>query len=142
MGSLALPIVAGSLLAGTATSAYGQHAAGKAADRAARLNARITERETEARIAQLFTQERRTEATNITRVAKSGVRLSGSPLAVLEENAYQAERQRTYLRQSGELSADFDRARGKDARRQAGFGLASSVLEGTARVGSLAIRNA
>ena len=84
MGGLANSAALGLQAGGTITSAIGQHRAGKAAEKAARFNAEMVRRETDARFAQMVGEARRRRSSNIVRVAKSGVRLSGSPLAVLE----------------------------------------------------------
>ena len=142
MGAFALPAVIGTMLAGTATQAYGQHVAGKATERAERINAALAKRDAEQSFNAFYTAQRRNEARNITRVAKSGVRLSGSPLAVLESNEYQASRQRQFALHSARIGSEFSRMRGEQARVQAGFGMASSILSGAGNIGALAIRNA
>ncbi len=139
MGGAANPAVLGLLASGTIGQAVGAHREGKAIERAARFNAEITRRETDQRIEQSFSRGRRRRAENITRVAKSGVRLSGSPLAVLEENEYQESREREFVRQAGALSVNLLEMRGRAARDAARFGVASSVIGGAGRIGTLSL---
>jgi len=142
MGGFASPAVYGLMAGGTIGSAVGTFQQGKAAERAARFNAELIRRETNDRLEQAFATSRRRRAMNITRVAKSGVRLSGSPLAVLEQNEYQDAQQRDYIARSGRAGADLMRARGRNAMASARMGVASDVISGAGRIGALAIRNA
>ena len=142
MGAFAAPAVYGLMASGIIGSAVGAARQGKAAERAAQFNAALIRQETSQRLEQAFTESRRRRASNIVRVAKSGVRLEGSPLAVIEENEYQDWKQREFIRMSGESSADLMRARGRNARSAARMGIASEVIRGAGRIGALAIRNA
>ena len=142
MGGFANPAVYGLMAAGTASSAVGSFQQGKAAERAVKFNAALIQQETDQRLEQAFSESRRRRSANITRVAKSGVRLTGSPLAVLEENEYQDAQQRAYIRRSGEARANLMRTRGRNARAAARMGIAADVIGGAGRIGALAIRNA
>lgn len=142
MGDLAHPAVRGLMASGTISSAVGAHRQGEAARKAAEFNETLIRRETSERITQALSESRRRRASNVVRVAKSGVRLEGSPLAVIEDNEYQDARERMMIRESGAAAADLMRARGRMARASARFSVASEVVSGAGRIGALAIRNA
>lgn len=141
MGAFAMPAALGLMASGTATSAVGQAQAGRAAARMGRFNASIMEQQTRDRIAAMSRQQTRQTATNITRVAKSGVRLSGSPLAAIVSNEYEAARQRDFVRRSGMLSAEISRTEGRNRLAASRMGVASSVLSGAGQLGGLAVKH-
>ncbi len=141
MGAFAMPVALGLMASGTVTSAVGAHRQGKAEARAARFNAEQIRRETMGRLEQFHAEQRRMESSNITRVAKSGVRLSGSPLEVMENNRYQADLQAENLRFSGMVQSELQRMRGKSAENAARLGVASEVVGGAGRIGALAVNH-
>lgn len=142
MGGLANPAVLGLMAGGTVTSAVGQAMTGKAQERAARFNAEVIQRENDMRLSAMHNQARRRRSQNIVATAKSGVRLSGSPLAVLEENEYQESQQRDYARQAAQLGSELQRMQGRSARQAASYGVASEILSGAGLMGARALRHA
>jgi len=123
------------------TQAVGAHRQGEAARNAARYNRRVNEMQTAEEIERLLSSQRRQRSANITRVAKSGVRLSGSPLAVIAENEFTADRERLRLQSAGSMRSGLLRQRGRSARSAGRMGVASSLLEGAGRIGALGVRN-
>lgn len=142
MGDFAQPAVMGLLASGTVSSAVGSYRQGEAAARAAEFNELMIRRETDQRISQALSESRRREATNRTRIAKSGVRPEGTALAVLDANEYEDHRQRMFIKYSGDAGAATARSQGRNARASARMGIASDVIGGAGRIGALAIRNA
>lgn len=142
MGQFALPSVIGLLASGTATSAVGAYRQGEAGRQSARFNRRVNAIQTGQQLEQMVTGQRRQRAENVTRVAKSGVRLTGSPLAVLANNEYLAEKQRQRVQYAGTLRDELYRMSGRSSRAAGRVGIASEVIGGAGRIGSLAVRNA
>lgn len=141
MGAFALPAALGLMASGTVTSAVGQSMSGKAAEKAAKFNAAQTKREADLRIESAIARARQQTATNVTRVAKSGVRLTGSPLAVIAENEFRASRDREFIRDASDMRSQLFRMQGRSARIASGYGIASSVLSGAGQIGSLAVNH-
>lgn len=142
MGAFALPAVIGLMASGTATSAIGAHQQGQAAKNAARYNQRINAIQTAEQVEQVISGQRRQRATNRTRVMKSGVRLSGSPLAVMAQNELNAERQRLRIQRGGALRSGLLANQKKSARSAARMGVASEVLGGLGSIGALGLTHA
>lgn len=134
--------------AGTIASAIGAGQEARASARAAKNNAR--EAELNARLAIERAQEderqfrlsfRRDEGRNITAVGASGIKLEGSPIEVLRDNAANAERDAQNIRRAGELerssylrqAKNFKRA-AKDARKAGDLAIASTLLSGAGQI--------
>jgi len=141
MGAYALPAALGMMASGTVTSAVGSYRQGEADRKAAKFNAEMIRREVSAQQAQMAAAQRRQRAANITRIAKSGVRVSGSPLAVLESNEYEAQRQQDYMASAGDMQRELLRMRGRNARAAGRMGVASNVLSGAGQLGTLAVKH-
>jgi|TARA_R110000822_G_scaffold107565_2_gene236435 hypothetical protein len=142
MADYVLPATYGLMTAGLVTSAFGQAQAGKAAEKAAKFNAEMSRRETSMAIEAQIRRSRLQRSTNITQVAKSGVRLSGSPLVEIAESQFQNIRQIGMIRDAGEIEAEIYKMRGDTARAASRMGIASSVLSGAGQLGSFAVKNA
>ena len=95
---------------------------------AAKFNARITREQTGQEVARIRAIGRREESTNITRIAKSGVRLEGSPLGVLAENAALVEREALQVQRAGMMQAALFKARARNAETAGRIGLAGSII--------------
>lgn len=65
---------------------------------------------------------------NIVNVAKSGVRMEGSPLAVLAENAERAEREALEVRRSAQVVASLEDARRRNARLAGKTAITSGIF--------------
>lgn len=93
MGEAAGAVMGGASMGlGALTSAIGQKMQAGQQEEAAKATARQIRWESQIESEALTTTQRRVSAVNITRTAKSGVRMEGSPLEVLAYNAGQAER--------------------------------------------------
>lgn len=131
------------LLAGGALQAAGSVQQGLAASEAAKMNARLTQRQFGLDFSANSRQEARDRAFNITQIAKSGVRRQGgSPAEVLALNAALASRQYVVERQSADLQADLFRARGRGARIGGGVSAAAQLLGAAGQAGAVRYRNA
>jgi len=78
---------------------------------------------------------RRDQARNLTGIAKSGIRLEGSPLEALRENTRIAEEDITNIRLGGLTQqqslagqARAERLRGRSVSNTVGFGAAASII--------------
>jgi len=97
---------AGAILggAGGILGGIGGSMAAKSQAKQADLNAKLAKREGYREEARIRSVGRREASENVTRVAKSGVRLEGSPMEVLSENAAKVEAQALRARQAGLLA--------------------------------------
>lgn len=141
MAAITTAVVAG---AGALMSFHGQQQQAKAAKRASKLNAQDAEEN--ARLAQERAQEderqfrlsfRRDQASNVAAVSASGVKLEGSPLEVLRDNAISAEQDAINIRRGGEITresyqrqARAFRQGARDTSRAANIQGAASLLSG------------
>lgn len=128
--------------AGAGMQAVGQLREGMSAENAANFNAHQAEinarraKEKSLEDEKRFRISVRKEAgANRTAVASSGIKLEGSPLAVLRENSRNAEQDAIAIRMGGDLARDtfladarFSRAQGRSARRAARLGSAATLL--------------
>lgn len=132
------------IAAGTVLSAYGSITGGKAAGRAAEAEARAREEAAQwSRAFAGFESRRQAErdqaaiGRSLTQVAKAGVRLEGSPMAVFGENVRNAELNRLAILMEGELrargleaAARLSRMEGRAAQREATLDAAATLLGG------------
>ena len=125
MGNAAggIALIGGSLLQGA-----GARQAAEGEEKRAKFNAKLAKREgfrEEARIRRIG----RIEAEdNVTRVAKSGVRLEGSPLEVLADNAAKVEEEALRARQAGLLSSELFRQQAKGFKTTSTLASVGGVL--------------
>lgn len=141
MAAITSAVVVG---AGTLLTVYGQQEQKKAALRAGQLNAEQAEKN--AVLAQQQADEdarqfrlsfRRDNERNITAVAASGIKMEGSPLEVLQDNAANAERDYQNIKAGGEQAAENYRFQGQMYRegasaagRAADIASAATILNG------------
>jgi hypothetical protein len=119
---------------------------GRAAERAAKFNAAQAEKNARQAQERAIEDERafrlsfrREQASNVTSIAASGVKLEGSPLEVLQDNAAMAEQDALKIRKYGALQAEAFRSEaqgyrmgGSAARRAGNIGGAANLLTGAA----------
>lgn len=126
MGALGLVLT----LAGTAVSAKGAYEEGQAAKRASAYNARAAAAEAANQTERLSEIGQRIRAANVTRTAKSGVTLSGSPLEVLAYNARQVQRESDSILRASDAYQKLQHMMGQSAVEAARWNIAGSVLRG------------
>lgn len=117
-------------MAGNTVSSIGAQKTLAAEERAANLNRAIVLREGAREEARIRREGRRQASRNVTRVAKSGVRLEGSPLDVLVDNAGKVEREAIRVRQAKFLSAELLRKRANAIQDAGDLALISSSISG------------
>ena len=78
---------------------------------------------------------------NITRVAKSGVRLEGSPLEVLAKNAENTEKQMANVRRDEFIKGELARAAQKNAEIAGNLGIARSAVKVAGSLISFGVRS-
>ena len=129
---------------GTAVTAVGQIKAGNAAERAGEYNAQTAElnathaaEDAKIREDQQRYKDRQVMGHARALVGSSGVEFSGSPLAVLAENARQSEMDALLVRRGGALEAQAyqreaqsSRMQGKAAKTASRYGAAGTLLTG------------
>lgn len=132
---------------GVLMSAYGAQQQAKAARRASKLNAEESEENARLTAERAIEDERqfrlsfrRDQAKNKVAIAASGVRLEGSPLEVLQDNASAAEADAQNIRRGAAITKDMytRQARayreGGAAASQAGnINSAATLLQGAAQ---------
>lgn len=131
-------VAAALTLVGTAVEAKGAGMEADAQAAAAKYNARIAVIQANEAADSIRSQSKVIRGYNVSRIQKSGVRAEGSPLAVLANNAYNAERAAQNARRSGEaqktlflMGADAARTAGQYAQTSALLRGAGSMLGGT-----------
>lgn len=145
MAAITAAVVAG---AGVALSVYGMQEQKKAAKKAGRLNAQDAEEN--ARLSMERAKEdarmfrvsfRRDQDENIAAIGASGIKLEGSPLEVLHDNASAAEQDYQNILRGGEQQRDsylrqarMFRSGAAAAGRAADIGSAATVLKGASDV--------
>lgn len=130
MGEIAMIASAASTIGGTATEALGAKYEGEAQKASALYNARAAMIQAREQSDAIRTQGRQVAAQNITRIAKSGVRLEGSPLAVLAENAFRTEKQALNALRTGKAIDTLYRMEGRQAIIASRFKIAQAVFRG------------
>lgn len=113
----------GALLGG-----IGERQNAEAAKKAAKFNAKLARREGFREEARIRSVGRREASENVTRVAKSGVRLEGSPLEVLANNAALVEAEALRARQAGLLANKLFRMQAHEARKAEGMALVGGLI--------------
>lgn len=139
MGQFALPAAYGLTMGGAVTEGIGANLTAKAEAKAARFNAEVVRRESSQQLEKIYEDQRRQESRNIVAIAKSGVRVTGSPLDVLNENVRQTERAASMVKQRAALETELLESRAKFARKTGRFQIASSAIGGAGRIGQLAV---
>lgn len=126
MGQLGLV----AMLAGTAMSAVGAAREGEAAKNAANANARLAAMDAANESNRIARTAMMVRSQNITRIAKSGVEMSGSPLDVLVSNELEAKRQTDAIARSQRAYANIMHRQGQAAVEASRWAIAGSVLRG------------
>lgn len=124
------PVLALIAALGTVTSMQGQQNQAQAEHDAAVYNARLATMQAEEEARRIRTTGRITQSINLTRIGKSGVRVSGSPLDVLVNNSYQVARQASNAIRAGEAADRLLRMEAKNATKAGQYAMGSSLLQG------------
>lgn len=141
MAAVTAAVVVG---AGTLLTVYGQQEQKKAAKKAGELNAadalenaRLAQQQADEDARQFKLSFRRDNARNVTAVAASGIKMEGSPLEVLQDNASMAESDYQKIKAGGAQQRDaymrqarMYREGGKAAGRAADITSAATLLQG------------
>jgi len=141
MAAITSAVVVG---AGTLLTVYGQQEQKKAAQKAGELNAqnaeenaRLAAQQAEEDARQFRLSFRRDEGRNKAAIGASGIKLEGSPLEVLQDNAAGAERDYQNIKAGGEQAANAYRRQAKMSRegasaagQAADIASAASLLKG------------
>ena len=127
---------------GGVVSAIGAQVEAEAAKNAAKFNARVSAMEAADEEYRVRKAGRQQASTNVTRVAKSGVRLEGSPLEVMAENASNVERQVHAIERQNYINQVSAQAQIKAARTSAKLAIAGSVVNTIGSVASLGLGGA
>lgn len=130
MGELAALAGMAANVGGTAIEAIGARYEGQAAQASAKYNARAASMQAREQSEAVRSQARQIRGENITRVAKSGVRMEGSPLEVLANNAYRAEKQAQNIMRTGKALDTLYRMEGRQAIVASRFKIAQAVFRG------------
>lgn len=138
MGEVAALLGGASGVGGAAVEALGALYEGEATQAAAAYNAKVSMAQARAQAEKLRADARRVRGENIVRVAKSGVRMEGSALATLTENAFNSEKQALNSLRAGRAAADLYRMEGQAALTASRFRVASTVLKGLGNLGGAA----
>lgn len=129
MGVPAMAMMAGGTLLGIA----GTLAQGEASARAAEYNAQIEEDAGRRRADLVRKRGRRALGTMRTSIAKSGVRMEGSPMDAFAESAANIELDALNAIYAGETSAAMRRFEAKSARKGARISAGAQLLSGGAQ---------
>lgn len=143
MAAVTTAVVAG---AGTLLTVYGMQQQKRAAQRAADLNAQDAEqnaalsmKQAEEDARQFRASFRRDQARNVAAIAASGIKMEGSPLEVLADNAANAERDYQNIKAGGMQQRDaflrqarMYREGGRAAGEAGDIGSAAALLSGAA----------
>jgi hypothetical protein len=116
--------------AGTALSAAGAIASGRAQAQAAEFNAQAAVNQAAANEAQQRRNAARVLSQGRANVAASGIEMDGSPLEVMADSAAAAELDALTIRYGGQVRASQERMTGGMARSAGYTGAASTLLMG------------
>lgn len=128
-------VAAALAVAGAVVEAKGASEEAAAQTAAAKYNARTAIIQAREAANSTRSQARIISGYNVSRIAKSGVRMEGSPLSVMANNAYNAERAAQNAMRTGEAQKTLYLMQGDSARTAGQYGQASAFLRGA---GSLA----
>lgn len=138
MGEVAALLGGASGVGGAAIEAIGAKFEGDATKAATSYNARLSMAQARAQAEKIRSDARRVQGENIVRTAKSGVRMEGSALKVLTDNAFKTEKQALNALRAGRAAADLFHMEGQTALTASRFRVASTVLKGLGNVGGSA----
>ena len=121
------------ILAGGAAQAVSAYQQSEAARQAAKINARRVSEEEGQQIADSHERMKKIASVNRTIIAKSGVRVEGSPNSVLAANEQKALRQQRRIRRRAEIERTQYRNQARSAQYAGGMGIASSLISTAGR---------
>ena len=121
------------ILAGGAAQAVSAYQQSEAARQAAKINARRVSEEEGQQIADSHERMKKIASVNRTIIAKSGVRVEGSPYSVLAANEQKALRQQRRIRRRADIERTQYRNQARSAQYAGGMGIASSLISTTGR---------
>lgn len=121
------------ILAGGAAQAVSAYQQSEAARQAAKINARRVAEEAGQQIADSHERMKKIASVNRTIIAKSGVRVEGSPNSVLAANEQKALRQQRRIRRRADIERTQYRNQARSAQYAGGMGIASSLISTTGR---------
>jgi hypothetical protein len=107
---------------------------------AARHNAALAREQGAAEATRIRRAGRRELARQRLRVGASGVRLEGSPLELLAQNAFEIEREAVAAEIAGRNTARLDEMQARSAKRAGRTGAATALLSGGLQAASTAAR--
>jgi hypothetical protein len=138
MAAMTTAVIAG---AGTLMSFYGSQQQAKAAKAAGKLNAQDAEENARLAVERAAEDERqfrlsfrRDQASNVAAIASSGVKLEGSPLEVLQDNAASAERDALNIRRGGEIQRDSYLRQARQYRKGSAASANAAQISGAAEL--------
>jgi len=132
-GNLLPALAIGGAAGSGVLNARAARAQGRAAKRAADINAQTELYESGQQASRIRTTGRRELGRQRTLIGTSGLQAAGSPLELLAANAAEIERQAMETTLAGRYAADVERSRGKVARKQASRVGAAALFEGGTR---------
>lgn len=121
------------MVLGAALQAQGTQQAGEAEKQANDFNARAALDDSNAAADRTRVIGRRIASLNVTRVAKSGVEMQGSPLELLAANAGEVELEALRQQRAGKIAAELYRATGRNALTAANTAAISQLIGGAAQ---------
>ena len=138
MGEMAALLGAASSAGGAIIGTLGAKYEGEATKAASVYNARVAMAQARANAEKIRADAARARGKNIVNVAKSGVRMEGSALSVLTQNAFDSEKQALNVMRAGRAASNLYRMEGKQALIASRFKMASSALSGLSGIGGSA----
>lgn len=122
--------------AGVAASAYGQYASAQTQEKAYKYNEAITKRKGAQEEQAHRDRLRKLLSSQRALYAKAGVDLSsGSPLLVMEETAYEGEKEALAIRTGAQEESSLLRFYGSSASRAGTIGSGGTLLTGLGQTG-------
>jgi len=106
---------------------------GQAIADAALYNARLAEREGSEEYQRRHKAARKKIGSQVAQVGKSGVRLEGSPLEFIVQNAEELERDALNALVDAQSTAALDRSRARSAKKAGETGAGTELLSGVTR---------
>lgn len=121
------------MVAGGAMQAISAYQQSEAARQAAKINAQRVAEEEAQQISDSHERMKQIASANRTIIAKSGVRVEGSPNSVLAANEQKILRQQRRIRRRADIERTQYRNQARSAQYAGGMGVASSLISTTGR---------
>lgn len=121
------------ILAGGAAQAVSAYQQSEAARQAAKINAQRVAEEEAQQVSDSHERMKQIASANRTIIAKSGVRVEGSPNSVLAANEQKILRQQRRIRRRADIERTQYRNQARSAQYAGGMGVASSLISTTGR---------